>query len=302
MPQGNCAAIEKAPETMRLARSLHLFALIVLGSFACPATGHALEIASHRDRLFAYPALLESRDNGDFLIVDYSEARDIDRRDQVPERRAKRSYVDFSIARTSREQRLGALRYFATGNDNRPAAITIFVHGAGGDGRLGNNDFSFGGNFNRIKALMAKSGGLYLSPDAGDFGANDFNSIKELISHYRTKAPTAPIVLACGSAGGAICYAAANDRDLEAVIKGYVLMGTFPSSQFVQSAAIANGARVYIGHGSRDSVFSIESMENFYAILRQNGARVRMVRFETGTHGTPIRMTDWRTALKWIIN
>jgi hypothetical protein len=25
------------------------------------------------------------------------------------------------------------------------------------------------------------------------------------------------------------------------------------------------------------------------------------VRFETGTHGTPIRMTDWRETLNWML-
>ena len=33
------------------------------------------------------------------------------------------------------------------------------------------DDFTFGGNFNRIKNLAASNGGLYLSPDFSDFGA-----------------------------------------------------------------------------------------------------------------------------------
>jgi len=28
----------------------------------------------------------------------------------------------------------------------------------------------------------------------------------------------------------------------------------------------------------------------------------RFVRFETGTHGTPIRMTDWRETLNWMLS
>jgi hypothetical protein len=29
---------------------------------------------------------------------------------------------------------------------------------------------------------------------------------------------------------------------------------------------------------------------------------VRFVRFETGTHGTPIRMVDWRAVLNWMLS
>ena len=28
----------------------------------------------------------------------------------------------------------------------------------------------------------------------------------------------------------------------------------------------------------------------------------RFVRFETGTHGTPIRMIDWRDTLNWMLS
>ena len=58
---------------------------------------------------------------------------------------------------------------------------------------------------------------------------------------------------------------------------------------------------VYIGHGSRDTVFPVDTVEAFYAALRKSGYPVRMARFETGTHGTPIRMTDWRSVLNWML-
>ena len=32
------------------------------------------------------------------------------------------------------------------------------------------------------------------------------------------------------------------------------------------------------------------------------GYPARFVRFETGTHGTPIRMTDWRETLNWMLS
>ena len=55
--------------------------------------------------------------------------------------------------------------------------------------------------------------------------------------------------------------------------------------------------------GSRDSVFPIEKMEAFYRSVRKAapGYPIRMVRFETGSHGTPIRMTDWRETINWML-
>ena len=34
----------------------------------------------------------------------------------------------------------------------------------------------------------------------------------------------------------------------------------------------------------------------------KGGYPARFVRFETGTHGTPIRMTDWRDTLNWMLS
>ena len=36
--------------------------------------------------------------------------------------------------------------------------------------------------------------------------------------------------------------------------------------------------------------------------LTEFGYPARFVRFETGTHGTPIRMTDWRETLNWMLS
>ena len=45
----------------------------------------------------------------------------------------------------------------------------IFIHGRGGDRRLGMNDFSFGGNFNRLKNLANENGGTYYAPSIASF-------------------------------------------------------------------------------------------------------------------------------------
>ncbi len=50
-----------------------------------------------KDDLFAYNPVTETADDGARLTVGYDEMRDINGRDEIPERRVKRAYVDLSI-------------------------------------------------------------------------------------------------------------------------------------------------------------------------------------------------------------
>jgi dipeptidyl aminopeptidase/acylaminoacyl peptidase len=58
---------------------------------------------------------------------------------------------------------------------------------------------------------------------------------------------------------------------------------------------------VLLAHGTRDKVFSWDSAKAIYTALRGEGYPVRFVSFETGNHGTPIRMIDWRDSLNWVL-
>ncbi len=286
--------------------------LIVLLLAVCAVANAATTFASsillpsHKDRQFAYRASLNEQDQGGFRTIAYSEERDIDQRDEVPERRVKSSFVDRTGQRATRELQLqtpvGTIRYFAAGTQRGAQVITIYIHGRGGDGSQGANDWSFGGNFNRIKMLMLKAGGVYLSPDAEDFSATAIEKLAALVLHHRQQArPDAPVILACGSAGGAVCNAMARDDRIASSLGGVLLLGSYWDEAWQQTVAGRNRVPVFIGHGSRDTVFPVERMEEHYRRLRDAGIPVRMVRFETGTHGTPIRMTDWRETINWML-
>ena len=60
---------------------------------------------------------------------------------------------------------------------------------------------------------------------------------------------------------------------------------------------------VFFGHGSLDTAIPVESQEAFFRSIaaKAPGYPVRFVRFETGSHGTPIRMTDWRAEINWML-
>ena len=138
----------------------------VLCCFRWPTQAAAKALKPSKDELFAYPGIISSEAGGAYIVVDYSEARDIDERDQVPERRVHGAYVSTGVRKVQKDLALktdaGTIRHFAVGRTEGAGIITIYLHGQGGNRKQGVDDFTFGGNFNRIKNLMAANGGLYL--------------------------------------------------------------------------------------------------------------------------------------------
>lgn len=282
-----------------------LLATILAG---CCAAAAAAELPPYKDRLFSYPDLLSSDFEGRHRVVDYREMRDINGRDAIPERRVKDDYVSLGIRRVQQdlvaETTAGRIRHVAVGETEGASVITLYLHGQGGNRHQGVDDFSFGGNFNRIKNLMAAAGGLYLSPDFSDFGERGAAEIAALIGHYAQRSPDAPIFVACGSMGGALCWALAGDGQALRRLSGLLLLGSHWDDGFLGSPAFGRRIPVFFGHGGRDKVFPVERQETFFRSIleRSPDYPARFVRFESGTHGTPIRMTDWREALNWMLS
>lgn len=272
-------------------------------SFVPGAT--ALTLKPFKDELFAYPGLIAREDGGSLLVVDYRELRDINQRDEVPERRVKGKYVRLSVRSAQKDLSLktaqGDIRHVAVGKAEGASAIVVYVHGQGGSRKQGVDDFTFGGNFNRIKNLMWENGGLYLSPDFSEFGPKGVQEIAALLDLYASRSPGAPIVVACGSMGGAICWGLADDPAIAGRLAGLMMLGSFTSDDFARSAAYKRKVPLYLGQGSKDTVFAVDTQEAMYKRLKGANYPVRLVRFETGTHGTPIRMTDWRDVLNWML-
>ncbi|MBB6012580.1 dienelactone hydrolase [Aquamicrobium lusatiense] len=283
-----------------------LLSLLLLAAF--PASARSATLKPYKDDLFAYPALLSGKPGDRYLVVDYQEMRDINGRDQIPERRVKGAYVSTGVRKVQKDLALkteaGTIRHFAVGRTDDASLIVLYLHGQGGSRRQGIDDFTFGGNFNRIKNLMAQNGGLYLSPDFSDFGDKGAAEIAALIGHYRARSPGAKIFVACGSMGGALCWKLASGKGEGAAVDGLLLLGSLWDESFLSSPAFQRRVPVFFGQGSRDPVFPVEKQEAFFrAILaKSKNYPARFVRFETGTHGTPIRMTDWRETLNWMLS
>ncbi len=84
---------------------------------------------------------------------------------------------------------------------------------------------------------------------------------------------------------------------------GLLLLGSMWDENFFSSPAFKARVPLFFGQGSHDVVFAIDKQEAFYRSILAAAPSypVRFVRFETGTHGTPIRMTDWRGTINWML-
>ncbi len=281
-----------------------------LSSAANEATGRrtpAGPLPEFKDALFAYRKPLEVRDGGSYLVVPYDELKDINQRDEMPVRKVHSRYIrrlpasaerDFTYA--SGENELGVL---GAGKLDAAARLTVvYLHGRDGNRKWGFDDERFGGNFNRLKNLVAAAGGAYLSPDFSGFEARGAADIAALIAARAGK--IGPVILACGSLGTKICWALADDAGIRKNLAGIVVLGGFPDRNFLRAAysGAVKPVPVYIAHGSRDPVYAVEAMEDFYNALNVKSYPVRMTVFDTGNHGTPVRMVDWRSAINWLLS
>jgi predicted esterase len=278
---------------------------VLLAFLITTVTAHAETIAPFKDAEFQWPGVLSGSWESGFATVDYNELRDINARDEIPEKRAGKSYVDLSVRRAQEDLKIptivGDVKVIATGQSNAAKFVVIYIHGQGGSRLQGAEDFTFGGNFNRLKNLVARSGGLYLSADFTDFGETGLAEITALIGRARGGAnANAAVIVACASQGGAICNGLALSP-VGGTLGGMLFLGASPDGRLLQSDAWLNRVPIYIGHGSADTVFAIAKVEAFHRRLSANGYPAKMARFETGSHGTPIRMTDWRQVLNWMM-
>jgi hypothetical protein len=279
-----------------------VLAAVFAGLVTAPAAAQTL--APWKDELFGYGQVVETSDGGALRVVDYQEMRDINGRDQVPERRVKQAYVSTAVKKAQQNVTLetpaGPIDVSMTGKGEGAAFSVIFIHGRGGDRRLGNNDWSFGGNFNRVKNLAMRSGGAYYAPSVPSFDADGAARVAGLIGQAKAHSPRAPVVLACASMGSFICARIARDRGAVKNLAGMLIMGGAADGDYAGTAAFKAKLPIYFTHGDSDSVYAANDQITVFRRLRKAGIPSRFVLFQTGGHGTPVRMTDWREALNWI--
>ncbi|TDK38628.1 alpha/beta hydrolase [Rhizobium deserti] len=272
-----------------------------------PASAYAqqAQLKPFKDELFSRQTVLQSTDGDTYKVVDYREMRDINGRDREPERRVKDTYVELGVRREQVNETLNLagrrLDVTRVGQAERAAFTVIFIHGRGGDRRLGVNDYTFGGNFNRLKNLVVSNGGTYYSPSVTSFDVNGVADVAALIRYSSHESSGKPVILACASMGSIICQGVSRDQTVVGNLKGMVILGGAPDPDLPKSALAKLKLPIYFAHGSADSVYKAEEQASVYRKLRSLGYPTRFTLFQTGSHGTPIRMVDWREALNFIL-
>ena len=282
-------------------------ALLVL----LPQNVGAIELKPYKDKLFSYPKILEKGHDGDYLKLDYRSSRDMDERDEVRGARVKGYYVSKRGRKGEKKLSLIAggrtIEYGRTGKPNGAEWIMVFLHGRNGDRRLGLNDYNFGGNFNRLKNLAVRNKGLYLTPSITDFETTGAQDVAALVAHYAQQSPKAKIMLACGSMGSYICWQYLTGAVSAPKLDGVFMMGAFAENLFLATPYVTGKARpiaMVFAHGTDDVVFDWKLTKNLFDSLKvaQSDYPVRLLLFQTGSHGTPIRMIDWRREINWVLS
>ena len=271
-----------------------------------------IHLRPFKDDLFGYPKILNQSADGSFVTVEYNRNRDLVKRDRVPRWKAHFRYVDqkvrWSRGVSSYRSPNGRFKFFAVGKPNRNTAVSvIYVHGKGGNRRQGVNDWTFGGNFNRLQNLMNRNNGALYTPDFTDFKDRGAEDVAALIQAARRKSPNAKLIVACGSMGGGVCWRLAKRANAASQIDGLFLLGSHWHDEFLKSPVLKQSTRnipIFIGHGSEDPVFRPDVQFGFYKKIRAKNPKypIRFVMFESGAHGTPIRMVDWRRELNWMLS
>lgn len=258
-----------------------------------------------KDELFSNQPVLSRSDNGASEIIDYQEMRDINGRDDTPERRVKRQYIDLAPKKFQALETISvggrALDVGRVGAASGQAFTVIFIHGRGGDRRLGMNDYTFGGNFNRLKNLAVANGGTYYAPSVKSFDEKGVSDTAALIADAKAKSGGRPVILACASMGSFICYGISRDAQAVSNLKGMAILGGAVDPDFPKSVFAKAKKPVWFTHGSEDKVYSAQQQAGIFRTLLKAGQPVRFTLYQSGTHGTPVRMTDWRAALNFLI-
>ena len=288
--------------------TIHLTILAAIVAFL-PPHGAGATVAPvlkpFKDELFSNQTVIESHDGGAFETIDYQEMRDINGRDEIPERRVKPPYLSLGVRWKQEDETLALdsrkLDVTRVGPDGGQAFTVIFIHGRGGDRRLGSDDYKFGGNFNRLKNLALDNGGTYYAPSVRSFDSEGVADIAALIAHAYERSGGKPVILSCASMGSFICWGITRDAPSVKRLKGMAILGGATDPDFVKSAFYAARLPIWFTHGGNDPVYAAAVQEAFFEKLFKGGYPTRFTLFATGSHGTPVRMTDWRKVLNWVI-
>lgn len=196
-------------------------------------------------------------------------------------------------------------KYLATGALKGGSNMTvIFLHGRGGDRHLGFSDKKFEGNFKKVKDLMYRNGGIYVSTDVTNFEDKGTKDLTRLISYFKNKTKN-KVVVSCSSMSSFLCWELAKHEKTADMIDGLVFMGGFPDPEYLASGKLKvpeNKPAIYFSHGDRDSIYSWRYVDRYSRALRRKSPRypVKYSLVKGGKHNDPLKKINWFRVLNWM--
>ena len=292
-------------------RQIALGAGVLLAGLALAAAAEAPPIKPYKDELFRN-VVVQTLYGGDMRFIEYSKERDLYGRDEVVEKRAFEKFVSLEPSGVQKDLTLSAdgrlVRYIGVGRTGGDARfVVMFLHGGNGSRFQAVDDWTFGGNFNRLKNLVVRNDGLYLSPDFGIINGQGTGQVKALMKAIAAQSPDAPFIVACTSLSGWLCFDLMADREANRLLGGVVLLGSLvEEKKFFPAPVFTDPARhipIFIGHGTKDTILNWVTQELFFKRVKSRAPEypIRFDAFVNGLHGTPMRLTDWRRVLNWML-
>ncbi|RYZ65176.1 MAG: hypothetical protein EOP05_20970, partial [Proteobacteria bacterium] len=225
-------------KTLKLVHSLVIASTSLVVSISSMQAAHAgrnknevsnSPLTAFRDDLFTNRGrrILEEREKGAVVLYDWNYQESVLDRDAVEGEVAKPERIDTEVTahRVDRAVSIEGqkLEFFSVGAEKNANFVVIFIHGAGGTKDIGASDVRFGANFNHIQSLALRNNGLYLSPTL-PLDMNGGRLLAGLIEKVRESSPKSKVILACGSAGAALCNVAAAS-DFGRTLNGLIYLG-----------------------------------------------------------------------------
>lgn len=271
-----------------------------------------------KDDLFAYKAIVSEEAEWKYKLISYSQKRDLEERDEVPEKKVSaeyRSIEKFDIYKKDKtfsynNKKISYVENTKAWVDIKKEDVkylTIYIHGLNGNRWQWVNDYTFGWNFNRIQNLMLENNGSYIATEFSDFWVLWMSQVRELIKQKKKEYPNVKVYVACWSSGWAICWWLANNNEGNKLLNGLLILGSSSGNNWLNNKLLSTNRSkllpIFIAHGEKDRVIGLQGQKNFfYSVLSKNkNYPIRMHTFTNWTHWTPIRMLDWKVVMEWMI-
>lgn len=261
------------------------------------AAAEKFRLTPLKDDTFTAPSVLETQFGGDLVKVAYIP---VAKGDDA----ARPAVADPAPVQELTYSSGGAvLKYAAAGETSDAKIIVVYVHGWGANRSQGTDDGLFGGNLVRLRTLIARSGGVYLSADFSGFGSKGAADLTTLIRQYTANAPGAKVFLVCISFGGKLCWRLAENAETAMLLGGVLILGAPVDSGFLDDAPAAERVPIYLGQGTKDSFANWKSHVAFFTKVKEAipDYPIRLTLFDEGEHATAIRLTDWHTVINWML-